>query len=77
MGATDQVSDTSWRCESCGSTREPAVYAVRRIYVTPPDWDTEGREDVQPDVELWCAACLTSYPNELVVDADPDDDMGD
>ena len=55
------------RCDSCGSD-EPEVWAVHRVYVTPADWDTEGREDVQPDVERWCYACLASYPHELVDD---------
>jgi hypothetical protein len=54
-------------CESCGS-EEPQVYAVHRIYVTPADWDTVGREDVQPEVERWCYACLASYPHEMVAE---------
>ena len=52
-------------CESCGS-EEAQVWAVHRVYVTPADWDTEGREDVQADVERWCYACLASYPHEML-----------
>jgi len=54
-------------CDSCGS-EEPDVYAVHRIYVTPADWDTVGHEDIQPDVERWCYACLASYPHEMVAE---------
>ena len=54
-------------CDSCGSS-EDTVWAVHRVYVTPPDWDTEGREDRQPEVEHWCFACLASYPHEPVED---------
>ena len=58
----EHVSDG---CESCGG-EEPEVWAVHRVYVTPADWDTEGREDVQADVERWCYACLASYPHEML-----------
>lgn len=54
-------------CDSCGSV-ETVVWAVRRVYVTPADWDTEGREVVDPQVERWCFACLASYPHEPVPD---------
>lgn len=53
-------------CDSCGSTEEQ-LQDVHRVYVTPADWDTEGREDVQPDTERWCYACLASYPHQPVV----------
>jgi len=49
-------------CESCGA--HDTVYAVHRMYVTPADWDTEGREITLPDVERWCYACCTHYPHQ-------------
>jgi hypothetical protein len=61
----DRISSATVTCESCGS-EETEVFAVHRVYVTPADWDTVGREDVQPDVERWCYACLASYPHEMV-----------
>ena len=62
MGAPDEATST---CESCGSP-EARLAAVHRVYVTPPDWDTEGREDVLSEIETWCVACLASYPHEPV-----------
>jgi hypothetical protein len=61
------TSDPTITCDSCGST-ETTVWAVHRLYVTPADWDTEGREQVDPEVERWCFACLASYPHEPVAD---------
>jgi hypothetical protein len=54
---------TSVTCESCGAD-EATVYAVHRTYVTPADWDAEGREVTMPDVEHWCYACCTHYPHQ-------------
>lgn len=56
------MTTTTSTCESCGSV-EPTVYRVHRMYVTPADWDTEGREVVLDDVEQWCFACCTHYPH--------------
>jgi hypothetical protein len=53
---------TSLTCESCGAD-ELALFPVHRMYVTPADWDTEGREVTMPDVERWCYACCTHYPH--------------
>ena len=64
----DRYRAGSVTCDSCGSV-EPRVHAVHRLYVTPADWDTEGREELVPEVERWCVACLASYPHELVDDA--------
>ena len=50
-------------CESCGSTDE-VLYAVQRRYVTPPAWDTPGRDVLLDEVERWCYPCCTHYPHE-------------
>jgi hypothetical protein len=52
-------------CDSCGSD-EVEVVAVHRIYVTPEAWDTEGKVEVQDEVERWCFPCRTSYPHEAL-----------
>ena len=49
-------------CDSCGSVEE--VTPVRRVYVTPESWDTEGKAEPQTDVEHWCFACTTHYPHQ-------------
>jgi hypothetical protein len=54
-------------CESCGADDDDLV-AVRRIYVTPESWDTEGKLEVA-DVERWCFVCRTHYPHHEL-DAD-------
>lgn len=51
-------------CESCGS--EEDVTEVRRVYVTPEDWDTEGKAEPQPGTERWCYACRAHYPHQEV-----------
>ena len=50
-------------CESCG--RDDEVVLVRRVYVTPEAWDTQGRVDVAGE-ELWCYVCRTHYPHQAV-----------
>ena len=50
-------------CESCGR-EDRDIVPVRRVYVTPESWDTEGKAEVQPDVERWCFSCRTHYPHE-------------
>jgi hypothetical protein len=50
-------------CESCGRDGEE-LHAVRRVYVTPADWDTPGSSRTLADVEHWCFACCTQYPHE-------------
>jgi hypothetical protein len=52
------------RCESCGRDDEP-ITTVRRVYLTPADWDREERVEVVPEVERWCPVCLEHYPHEL------------
>ncbi len=51
-------------CESCGAV-DDQLYAVRRRYVTPAEWDTPARDVTLPDVEQWCFSCCTHYPHEL------------
>ena len=55
--------DDVGRCDSCGS-EGVEVLAVHRVYVTPEAWDTEGKVDVQEDVERWCFPCRTHYPHQ-------------
>jgi len=65
-------------CESCGSTDE-VLYAVQRRYVTPPAWDTPGRDVLLDEVEHWCYPCCTHYPHEPVdaaTDTATDTDTG-
>ena len=51
-------------CESCGS--EDDVTEVRRVYVTPEAWDTEGKAEPQAGTERWCYACRAHYPHQDV-----------
>lgn len=51
-------------CESCGSVEE--VTTVRRVYVTPESWDTEGKAEPENETEQWCFACTTHYPHQEV-----------
>jgi hypothetical protein len=37
---------------------------VRRVYVTPEAWDTEGKAEVVDEVERWCFPCRTHYPHQ-------------
>jgi len=52
-------------CESCGAA-DDELHPVRRMYVTPADWDTDGSEITMPDTERWCFACCTMYPHTPV-----------
>ena len=52
-------------CGSCGRTDEETE-PVKRVYVTPESWDTEGKVEVMDEVEHWCFACRTHYPHEPV-----------
>jgi hypothetical protein len=60
----DIVFDTS-RCDSCGRENEEVV-AVRRVYVTPETWDTEGKVEIVDEVEHWCFSCRSHYPHQEV-----------
>ena len=50
-------------CDSCGRDDEPLT-EVRRLYITPEDWDREGRVDPAPETEHWCDVCQAHYPHE-------------
>ena len=50
-------------CDSCGAD-EGELFAVRRMYITPEDWDTPGREVTLDEVEQWCFACCSHYPHQ-------------
>jgi hypothetical protein len=39
---------------------------VRRLYITPEDWDRERQVRPAPEPEDWCFVCLTMYPHEVV-----------
>jgi hypothetical protein len=49
-------------CDSCGAP-EDELFAVRRQYVTPAEWDTPAREVTLDEVEHWCYSCCTHYPH--------------
>lgn len=52
-------------CQSCGSDDEPLTH-VRRIYVTPASWDSEGSKQPAAHTELWCDVCMIHYPHEVI-----------
>jgi len=50
-------------CENCGFPDVDRV-RVRRVYVVPASWDSEGSETVVPEPEWWCISCCSQYPND-------------
>lgn len=52
-------------CDSCGAEAGD-LEEVKRVYVTPEAWDTEGKVEVQPGTETWCFSCRTHYPHQEV-----------
>lgn len=50
-------------CESCGRDDEPLT-TVRRVYVTPSSWDSEGGTRPADDTERWCLVCQSHYPHQ-------------
>ena len=50
-------------CDSCGRDGEE-VEPVRRTYVVPEAWDTQGSETTLDEVEQWCFPCRTHYPHQ-------------
>jgi len=53
-------------CDSCGRDDEDDLAAVRRVYVTPETWDTEGTVEVVDEIEHWCFVCRSHYPHQPV-----------
>lgn len=53
-------------CTSCGDsgTATDRLTPVRRVYVTPEAWDTEGSAKIVDEVEHWCYACRAHYPHQ-------------
>lgn len=61
-----RMADTA-TCDSCGRDEPPdGLDEVRRVYVTPERWDTEGKVEVVDEIERWCFACRTHYPHQPV-----------
>jgi hypothetical protein len=57
------MADTDGTCDSCGDEVTDLV-AVRRVYLTPADWDREEKVEVVEDAERWCWPCRTHYPHQ-------------
>ncbi len=69
-------ADQSWKewwtmttsigsCESCGDDGEPLT-EVRRVYVTPASWETEGKVEPAAGTERWCEVCLSHYAHQSI-----------
>lgn len=56
-------SDATVRCDSCGDDVTDPV-TVRRLYITPQDWDREREVRPAAETERWCFVCQTMYPHE-------------
>jgi len=54
-------------CENCAREDDDLV-VVRRLYVTPEDWDRPGSVTRVEETELWCFSCRSQYPPELADD---------
>lgn len=52
-------------CENCARPDDDLA-PVRRRYVVPPAWDTEGSDRVLDDIETWCFSCRSIYPHQPV-----------
>jgi hypothetical protein len=59
---TDESSVQVGQCQSCGDEATDLTL-VRRLWVTPEDWDTPGSV-TEGDVEWWCFVCRTHYPHQ-------------
>jgi hypothetical protein len=57
-------------CESCGREEDDLI-EVHRVYVTPEDWDREGKIEVMDELERWCFVCRSHYPHQVPGEADP------
>ena len=69
---------TERACENCAVVDDELVL-VRRVYVTPEEWDRPASYRVVDPPELWCISCMSQYPHEVVDDAEhaEDADPGD
>jgi len=67
-GRFGPVKETG-RCDSCGRDDE-VVVALRRVYLTLADWDTEEKVEVVAEVERWCEVCRDHYPHQLLGDGE-------
>lgn len=52
-------------CENCARDDDDLVL-VKRVYVTPENWDTAESTTVVSEGELWCFSCRSMYPHEVV-----------
>lgn len=52
-------------CENCGSPSD-ALVAVLRVYITPETWDAPGSSRTLDTPEVWCSACVSMYPAEII-----------
>ena len=60
-----ETNPATGHCDSCGRDDEE-LEPVRRVYVTPESWDTEGKVDVVDEIERWCFVCRAHYPHQEV-----------
>jgi hypothetical protein len=59
---TTETPDRSHECQSCGD-QDDQLTLVRRLWVTPEEWDTQGSVADGP-LEWWCFVCRTHYPHQ-------------
>ena len=64
VGQTRDMASAD-HCDSCGDDGVEVV-AVRRRYVVPESWDTEGSVTESEETERWCYPCRTHYPHTEV-----------
>jgi hypothetical protein len=61
--SSDTPADAAPRdCQSCGDV-DVDLALVRRLWVTPEDWDTEAKVS-EGDLEWWCFVCRSHYPHQ-------------
>lgn len=63
-------------CESCAREDEELV-PVRRLYVTPESWDSPGPTTRVDQTELWCFACRSTYPHEILQGPEDGEEPGE
>ena len=57
------MQDELGTCDNCARD-DSEVAPVKRMYVVPESWDTEGSSQTLDEVEQWCFSCRTQYPHE-------------